>query len=145
MIGTGKGAINVPVTASDGTSVRSMIEQAATILLGAVRDNPNDGEGWLALGNVLVAQAQGAMTPAAQVAYRRAEAAAPQSPGVPFFIGVMQLQAGNFLGARGLWAEAAQRAPQGSDARKVIEDRIGRLDAVVKQMMAMQHQGAAAK
>ena len=57
----------------------------------------------------------------------------------------MQLQAGNFLGARGLWAEAAQRAPQGSDARKVIEDRIGRLDAVVKQMMAMQHQGAAAK
>ena len=114
-------------------------------MLGAVRDNPNDGEGWLALGNVLVAQAQGAMTPAAQVAYRRAEAAAPQSPGVPFFIGVMQLQAGNFLGARGLWAEAAQRAPQGSDARKVIEDRIGRLDAVVKQMMAMQHQGAAAK
>ena len=86
------------------------------------------------------------MTPAAQAAYRRAEAAAPKSPGVPFFVGVMQLQAGNFLDARGLWAEAAQRAPEGSDARKVIEGRIARLDAAVQQLMKIQQaqpQGAA--
>ena len=123
---------------ADGLTRRDRYADAATILLRAVRDNPRDGEAWLALGNNLVAQADGAMTPAAQEAYRRAEAAAPQSPGVPFFIGVMQLQAGNFLDARGLWLQAAQRAPEGSEARATIQGRIARLDEVVKQMMKLQ-------
>jgi len=138
---------NALITA-DGLTRRDRYADAATILLGAVRDDPRDGEAWLALGNNLVAQADGAMTPAAQLAYRRAEAAAPQSPGVPFFIGVYQLEAGNFLDARGLWAEAAQRAPEGSEARLTIESRIARLDAVMRQMLEMQQaqqRGGAAK
>jgi cytochrome c-type biogenesis protein CcmH len=129
---------NAIITA-DGFTRRDRFADAATLLLGATRANPRDGEAWLALGNNLVAVADGAMTPAAQLAYRRAEAAAPQSPGVPFFVGVAQLQAGNFLDARSLWAEAAKRAPEGSPARKTIEDRIARLDAIMQQMMKMQH------
>jgi len=128
---------NAMITA-DGLTRRDRYADAATILLGATRANPRDGEAWLALGNNLVAQADGAMTPAAQLAYRRAEAAAPHSPGVPFFVGVGQLQAGDFLDARKLWAEAAARAPEGSEARKTIEARIARLDAVVQQMLKMQ-------
>jgi cytochrome c-type biogenesis protein CcmH len=139
---------NAIITA-DALARRDEYAEAATFLLGAVRDNPHDGEAWLALGNNLVAQADGGMTPAAQLAYRRAEAAAPQSPGVPFFVGVYQLEAGNFLDARGLWAEAAHRAPAGSEARLTIESRIARLDAVMKQMLKMQQaqqqRGAAAK
>jgi cytochrome c-type biogenesis protein CcmH len=128
---------NALITA-DALTRRDRYADAATILLGATRDNARDGEAWLALGNNLVAQAEGVMTPAAQLAYRRAEAAAPQSPGVPFFVGVAQLQSGNFLDARGLWAEAAERAPEGSEARKTIESRIARLDAVMQQIMKMQ-------
>lgn len=128
---------NAIITA-DGMTRHDEYADAATILLGAVRDNPHDSEAWLALGNDLVAQAHGAMTPAARLAYRRAEASVPQSPGVPFFVGVDQLQAGNFIGARGLWLEAARRAPEGSDAREAIEDRIGRLDAIMQQMIKMQ-------
>lgn len=134
---------------ADGLTRRDRYADAATILLGAVRANTNDGEAWLALGNNLVAQADGAMTPAAQFAYRRAEAVAPRSPGVPFFVGVAQLQAGDFLAARGLWAQAAQRAPEGSEARETIESRIARLDTIMQQLMkiqqARQKQGAAAR
>jgi cytochrome c-type biogenesis protein CcmH len=135
---------------ADALARRDRYADAATILLGATRADSRDGEAWLALGNNLVAAADGAVTPAARVAYRRAEAAAPESPGVPFFLGVEQLQAGNFLDARRLWAEAAARAPESSDARKIIEDRIARLDAVVKRMLEMQQQqrqqqGAVAK
>jgi cytochrome c-type biogenesis protein CcmH len=133
---------------ADGFTRRDRFADAATILLGAVRADGKDGEAWLALGNNLVAQANGAMTPAAQLAYRRAEAAAPRSPGVPFFVGVARLEAGNFLDARGLWTDAAQRAPEGSDARKTIESRIARLDAIMQQLMRMQQarqrQGSAA-
>jgi cytochrome c-type biogenesis protein CcmH len=123
---------------ADGLARRDRYGEAATFLLGAVRDNPDDAEAWLALGNNLVAQADGTLTPAAQTAYRRAEAAAPQSPGVPFFVGVYQLEAGNFVDARGLWAEAAERAPEGSEARATIESRIARLDTVMQQMFKMQ-------
>jgi len=135
---------NAIVTA-DALTRHDEYADAATMLLGATRANPNDGEAWLALGNVLVAQAHGAMTPASSLAYRRAEAAAPQSPGVPFFIGIEQLQGGNFMEARVLWLEAARRAPEGSEARKTIEDRIARLDAIMQQIMKMQqqHQGGA--
>jgi cytochrome c-type biogenesis protein CcmH len=135
---------NALITA-DGFTRRDHYADAATILLGAVRDNPRDGEAWLAMANNLVAAADGTMTPAAQLAYRRAEAAAPQSPGVPFFVGVSQLQAGNFLDARGLWLEAAHRAPEGSEARKTIESRIARLDAVVRQMYEMQQKAQAGR
>jgi cytochrome c-type biogenesis protein CcmH len=138
---------NVIITA-DAMTRRDHYADAATFLLRAVRDDPDDGEAWLALANNLVAQADGTMTPAAQAAYRRAEAAAPKSPGVPFFVGVYQLESGNFLDARGLWAEAAQRAPEGSEARKTIEGRIARLDAVMQQMLKLrqqQQQGTAAK
>ena len=128
---------NAIITA-DGLTRRDKYADAATFLLGAVRDDPRDGEAWLALGNNLVAQADGSLTPAAQLAYRRAEAAAPQSPGVPFFIGVYQLEAGNFLDARNLWADAAQRAPEGGEARATIESRIARLDAVMQQMLKAQ-------
>ncbi len=127
---------NALVTA-DGFARNDQYADAAGFLLSAVQDNPHDGEAWLALGNVLVAQAEGALTPAAQLAYRRAEAAAPDSPGVPFFIGVAELNQGRFTDTRQLWSEAAQRAPEGSDARKLIEQRIGRLDALMQQMYAM--------
>ena len=121
---------------ADAFTRHDQYADAASFLLTAVHDNPHDGEAWLALANNLVAQADGAMTPAAQVAYRRAEAAAPDSPGVPFFVGVAELNQGRFADTRGLWVEAAQRAPDGSDARKMIEERIGRLDAMIQQMYA---------
>ena len=121
---------------ADGFTRNDQYADAAGFLLNAVRDNPQDGEAWLALGNVLVAQAEGTMTPAAQLAYRHAEEAAPDSPGVPFFIGVAELNQGRFTDTRSLWVQAAQRAPDGSDARKAITDRISRLDALMQQMYA---------
>lgn len=128
---------NAVITA-DAMARHDRYADAATMLLGAVRANPRDGEAWLALGNVLVMQADGAMTPAAQLAYRRAETVAPGSPGVPFFIGVAELQAGRFLDTRRLWAEAARRAPEGSAARTEIDARVARLDALLEQVQAMQ-------
>jgi cytochrome c-type biogenesis protein CcmH len=87
-----------------------------------------------------VAQADGAITPAAQFAYRRAEAAAPESPGVPFFVGIAQLQAGSFADARSLWAEAAGRTPEGSEARAQIEGRVARLDQLLKLLAEQEAQ-----
>ena len=125
---------------ADAMAQRDRYAEAATLLRGAVQENPRDSESWLALGNVLVAAAQGQLTPAARLAYRRAEELAPDSPGVPFFLGVAQLTAGNLPDTAGLWRAAAQRLPEGSEQRGQIEARIERLEAVMRQIIAQQGQ-----
>jgi cytochrome c-type biogenesis protein CcmH len=116
------------------------------MLRGAIRENPRDAEAWLALGNALTAAGEGVLTPAAQYAYRRAEQLAPESPGVPFFVGVAQLQANNLLDARMLWDQAARRAPEGSEERAEIAARVARLDTVLQQIVAAREaQGAPAE
>ena len=57
---------------------------------------------------------------------------------MPFFIGLAELQAGRFADTLGLWNEAASRAPEGSDARAQIEERVARLDQLLQQLRAMQ-------
>jgi cytochrome c-type biogenesis protein CcmH len=123
---------------ADALARRDRPDDAATMLRGAIREAPRDSEAWLALGNALVAATDGRLTPASQYAYRRAEELAPESPGVPFFVGIAQLQANNFLDARMLWGEALRRAPEGSEQRAEIEGRVARLDQVLRQIVASQ-------
>jgi cytochrome c-type biogenesis protein CcmH len=131
---------------ADALARRDRPADAATMLRGAIRENPRDAEAWLALANALTAAGEGVLTPAAQYAYRRAEQLAPESPGVPFFVGVAQLQANNLLDARMLWDQAARRAPEGSEERAEIAARVARLDTVLQQIVAAREaQGAPAE
>lgn len=123
---------------ADALARRDRPEDAATMLRGAIREAPRDAEAWLALGNALVAVADGRLTPASQYAYRRAETLAPESPGVPFFVGIAELQANRFLEARMLWGEALRRAPEGSEERAAIAARVARLDEILRRIVAEQ-------
>lgn len=123
---------------ADALARRDRPEDAAVMLRGAIREAPRDSEAWLALGNALVAATDGRLTPASRHAYRRAEELAPESPGVPFFVGIAQLQANEFLDARMLWGAALRRAPEGSEQRATIEARVARLDEVLRQIVAAQ-------
>lgn len=123
---------------ADALARRDRPADAATILRGAVRENPRDSEAWLALGNALVADADGQITPASQYAYRKAEELAPESPGVPFFVGIAQLQAGQLMDARSLWGEARQRTEEGSEAREELDNHIARLEAVMREILRQQ-------
>ncbi len=73
---------------ADGLARNGQYASAAEVLLGAVEDDPEKGEAWLALGNALMAHAEGVLTPASLHAFRKAERAAPDSPGPPFFLGL---------------------------------------------------------
>jgi cytochrome c-type biogenesis protein CcmH len=123
---------------ADALARRDRPADAATILRGAVRENPKDSEAWLALGNALVEAADGQMTEAARFAYLKAERLSPESPGVPFFLGIAQANAGQLMDVRALWGEAARRAPEGSESRKEIDDHIVRLETVMRQILKQQ-------
>lgn len=121
------------VTVADGFARRGQFADAAGILRGAVERDPQDTEAWLALGNALVEHADGQFTPAALLAYGRAEALQPEHPAVPFFVGVALIRGGRLAEARGLWADTIERADADAEWRPALEERLARLDELIAQ------------
>lgn len=121
------------VTVADGFARRGQFEDAAGILSGAVSQNSNDGEAWLALANALVEHADGSLTPAALYAYGQAQAVLPNHPGPAYFLGVSLIRSGRPLEARQLWAETLEQAPADAPWRAQMVERMARLDELLMQ------------
>ena len=124
------------VTVADGFARRGQFEDAAGLLSGAVSQNPNDGEAWLALANALVEHANGTLTPASLYAYGQAEKVLPGHPGAPYFLGVALIRSGKPVDARELWAQTLAETPPDAPWRPQLEERLARLDELLDQMGA---------
>lgn len=123
------------ITLSDGFARKGQFDDAAGILRVSVRENPDDAEAWIALGNALVEHAEGVPTAAAMFAYSRAEAADPDHPAAPYFLGVALLRSERFADARGVWAQMIERAPEGAEWLPAMQQRLAQLDAMLAQPM----------
>jgi len=119
------------VVIADGLARNGQFANAAAVLLGAVEDDPENADAWLALANALVAHADGQLTPASLFAFRHASESEPESPGPPFFLGLALAQSGRFAEARGLWAELLERTPEDAPWRSDLEIRLGQLDSLM--------------
>lgn len=126
------------VVIADAMSRNGQFANAAQVLLGAVDDDPKDGEAWLALANALVSHADGILTPAALYAFQKAADAEPEHPGPPFFLGLAMAQSGRFAEARALWSELLDRTPPDAPWRENLEMQLGRLDGIMAQQEAAQ-------
>ena len=127
---SGSGA-NSWLVIGDALARNGRYADAARILQGAVRQNPQDPDGWLALGNALVGHAEGTLSPAALYAYRRAAAADPEHPGPPFFLGLALAQTGRLGEARAMWAELLARSPKDAPWRADLALRLDRLNQFI--------------
>jgi cytochrome c-type biogenesis protein CcmH len=119
------------VVVGDALARNGQYANAASVLLGAVERNPQNGEAWLAMANALVSHADGQLTPASLYAFRHAAEAAPDNPGPPFFLGLALAQSGRLAEARGLWAELLERTPPDAPWRSDLEMRLARLDEFI--------------
>ena len=86
--------------------------------------HPRDPDLWVGLGSALVLHADGLMTPAAELAFRRAEEIAPGHPGPRFFYGLALAQGGRFDEAERLWRALLVQAPQDVSWRPMVEERL---------------------
>jgi cytochrome c-type biogenesis protein CcmH len=116
---------------SDGLARQGKTKAAANVLLSALRDQPNDANLWLGLGNALVAHGDGMLSPGAQYAYRKALAIDPDAPAPRYFYGLALARAGQLQAARDLWVPLVARAPADSEVRKELESNIARIDAML--------------
>lgn len=101
-------------------------EDAVGILVNAVKRYPGDPQLWIGLGNALVDHARG-LTPAAELAYKRAEAAAPGHPAAPFFYGLALARSGDREGALKLWKGILASAPRDASWRPLVEQGVAAL------------------
>lgn len=124
---------NLVVTA-DALVRHGQFANAANLLGGAVEQNPNDVEAWLALANALAFQADGQLTPAALFAYRRASQLAPESAGPSFFVGLSLIRQGRLIDGRELWAEQLAAMPEGAPGREILAQRLSDLDMLLRQI-----------
>ena len=139
--GEGPIARNRWTVTADALTRQGAFSDAAGLLLGAVEESPRDSGAWLALANNLVGHADGALTPAALYAFRRATDADPQAAGPPFFLGLALIQNGRPEEGRALWAELLARAPVNAPWRAGLAGRLQLLD----QLLARQNQPPAAQ
>ncbi len=119
------------IVIADAMTRNGQHADAAKVLLGALDDNPRNAQAWLALGNALVAHADGLLTPAALHAYDRAAQAAPKSPGPPYFLGLALAQSGRFAEARDLWSGLLARTPDKAPWREMLAEQLARLDLLI--------------
>lgn len=99
-------------------------KSGADILQSALRNAPRDPDLWVGLGNALVLHSDGMMTPAAQLAFRRAQEIAPNHPGPRFFYGLGLAQSGRFDEAERIWRGVLATAAPDASWRPMIEERL---------------------
>lgn len=101
-------------------------EDAVNILQNAVRRYPGEPQLWVGLGNALVEHGRG-LTPAAELAYRRATELSPGYPGPRFFHGLARARSGDRDGAVALWKQVLADAPPDASWRPLVEGGVAAL------------------
>ena len=113
--------------AADGAMRAGLSRSAVTFVKSGLRENPNNADLWIGLGNALVAHGGGMISPAAEFAFRKAEALSPEHPGAPFFLGLAYAKSGRFDLARGEWTGLLMRTSPDAPWRKGLEAGLAQL------------------
>jgi cytochrome c-type biogenesis protein CcmH len=108
-------------------------EGSAQMVQRGLHFHPRNANLWVAYGNALVVHADGLMTPAAELAFRRAAEIAPGHPGPKFFYGLALAQAGRLDEAERIWRDLLASAPPSAAWRGAIEERL----QMIEQARAM--------
>lgn len=136
----GEGPASDYLITSDGFARRGKFGEAAGLLRKGLAENPNDLEGWLALGLAMVGHADGNVTPAAIHAFERARMIDPVHPGAEYFLGFAYLQSGEIRNARAVWAGLVERSPPDAPWREGLEAQVADLDRMIANAPMLQQQ-----
>lgn len=108
---------------SESLARRGKTQEAAGVLQSAVREHPGDPVLWIGLGNALADHSR-MLTPASELAFRRAIELAPDHPAPRFFYGLALARSGNGNDALVLWRQILAEAPADASWRPAVEDAI---------------------
>lgn len=119
----GPANLNQWIVIGDAMARRGRFGDAAEVLLGAVESRPHDPQGWLALGDALYGHAGGQLSPAAELAYERADRAAARGGAPPLLVGSAMERSGRAELAARWWRRRLSQAPADAPWRAALEAR----------------------
>lgn len=93
---------------------QGLTAQSVEAMENGVRANPDSPDMWVGLGNALVLHSDGQVSPAARLAFARANVVDPSHPAPRYFLGLALLQAGRPQQARVVWEGLRQSSPPGA-------------------------------
>jgi cytochrome c-type biogenesis protein CcmH len=125
---------------SDAFARRGQFADAAALLQKGLIENPQDQEGWLALGMALVGHADGFVTPAALQAFGRAKAINPVHPGAEYMLGAAYMNSGEIRAARNVLAGLVENSPPDAPWRAGVAEEVARLDDMIARAPMLQGQ-----
>lgn len=134
MLGQFTGAENW-LTLADSYARRGDTESAVGVIQAGLKQRPNDVALHIGLGNALVDHA-GMLTPAARLAYERANGLAPEHPAPRFFYGLALARSGERDRALALWREALEMTPATASYRPIIEGGVRSLEGGIAPAQA---------
>jgi cytochrome c-type biogenesis protein CcmH/NrfG len=97
---------------------------AAQLLGSAVRAHPRNPILWIGYANALTVHAGGMVTPAAELAFRRAAALAPDHPAPRFFYGLALAQGGRLDEGEAMWRSLLASATPSAQWRALVEGQL---------------------
>ncbi|HET9638889.1 MAG TPA: tetratricopeptide repeat protein [Allosphingosinicella sp.] len=112
------------LTMSERYLGRGDTRQAAGLIRSALRAHPENAVLWTGYGDALVLHGDGVLSPAADLAFRRAISLAPNHPGPRIFHGIALAQNGRFEEAELSWRQALALSPADSPWREGLERQI---------------------
>lgn len=113
---------------------RGDTRQGTGLIRSAIRAHPRNAILWTGYADALVLHGDGLLSPAADLAFRRAISLAPRHPGPRLFHGIALAQNGRFEEAELRWREALALSPADAPWREGLERQI----EMVRQARARQ-------
>jgi cytochrome c-type biogenesis protein CcmH/NrfG len=112
------------LTLSEPYLSRGDTREGAGLIRSAIRAHPDNAILWTGYGDALVLHGNGVLSPAADLAFRRAVSLAPKHPGPRIFHGIALAQNGRFEEAELRWRQALALSPAAAPWREGLEQQI---------------------
>ena len=112
------------LTIAESYQRRGDTRAGAAVIRSGLRAHPRSAALWTGYGNALMLHGGGAITPAADLAFRRAAGLAPKHPAPRLFYGMALLTAERFAEAERVWRQALTLAPPDARYRPGLEQQL---------------------
>jgi cytochrome c-type biogenesis protein CcmH/NrfG len=125
------------LTMSDALVREGRSKDAIDGLQAALKTMPGDADLWVGLGQAMTMHAGGFVTPAARLAFDRANRLDPENPAPHYFLGLAWLQAGDAKAALAEWKALRAKSPADAPWVPDLDQKI----AAATMMVAMETAG----
>jgi cytochrome c-type biogenesis protein CcmH len=122
-----QGDVGAWLLLSDALARQGATQESVAAMQVAINAFPRSPDLWVGLGNALILHANGQVTPAARLAFARANRLDPTQPAPRFFLGLAYLQSGDSAQALEIWQGLRASSPAGAPWLPDLEARIAEL------------------